>query len=84
MEVPSPLEPVPGAAQPKPNVRKTLDTTAGIHASRVRERDQAVPSKQLSAQLDALKFTVTDTARNSASAAQTFPLANKAPLKSGA
>jgi hypothetical protein len=25
--VPSPLEPVPGAAQPKPNVRKTLDTT---------------------------------------------------------
>jgi hypothetical protein len=27
--VPSPLEPVPGAAQPKSNVRKTLDTTAG-------------------------------------------------------
>jgi hypothetical protein len=25
--VPSPLEPVPRAAQPKPNVRKTLDTT---------------------------------------------------------
>ena len=25
--MPSPLEPVPGAAQPKPNVRKTLDTT---------------------------------------------------------
>jgi hypothetical protein len=25
--VPSPLEPVPGAAQPKSNVRKTLDTT---------------------------------------------------------
>jgi hypothetical protein len=26
--VPSPLEPVPGAAQPKPNVRKTLDATS--------------------------------------------------------
>ena len=25
--MPSPLESVPGAAQPKPNVRKTLDTT---------------------------------------------------------
>jgi hypothetical protein len=25
--VPSPLEPRPGAAQPKPKVRKTLDTT---------------------------------------------------------
>jgi hypothetical protein len=25
----SPLEPVPGAAQLKPNVRKTLDTSAG-------------------------------------------------------
>ena len=28
--MPSPLEPVPGAAQPKPNVRKTLDTTGEI------------------------------------------------------
>jgi len=26
--VPSPLEPLTGAAQPKPNVRKTLDTTS--------------------------------------------------------
>ena len=26
--MPSPPKPVPGAAQPKPNVRKTLDTTA--------------------------------------------------------
>ena len=26
--MPSPLESVPGAAQPKPNVRKTLDTTS--------------------------------------------------------
>jgi membrane fusion protein, hemolysin D len=28
--VPSPLEPAPGAAQPKPNVRKTLDTTLSV------------------------------------------------------
>jgi hypothetical protein len=34
--VPSPFEPVPGAAQPKPNVRKTLDTTEHInHPERV-------------------------------------------------
>jgi hypothetical protein len=43
-------------------------------------RDQAVAPKQISARLDALKFTARDTARkfatSSASAAQTFLLAN--------
>jgi len=34
--VPSPLEPVPGAAQPKPNVRKTLDTTRESGVTRTR------------------------------------------------
>ena len=33
--MPSPLEPVPGAAQPKSNVRKTLDTT--VHDNEGRE-----------------------------------------------
>ena len=28
--MPSPLKSVPGAAQPKPNVRKTLDTTGDV------------------------------------------------------
>jgi hypothetical protein len=35
-----------------------------IHASRVRKRDQAVAPKLISAQLDALKFAATATARN--------------------
>ena len=32
----SPLKPVPGAAQPKPNVRKTLDTSLRKNASPAR------------------------------------------------